>query len=136
MNGDGVVDVQDLVLVAGRLGISAENRADVNGDGTVNILDLVLVAGMANDLTDALPMFSNGEMMLHTTQVREWLEEAASARPSGTVDPKGNRIFGEPFGGADSGTDEAIAELPESVQSGDVDPVSARPRFACPNLNL
>ena len=60
----------------------------------------------------------------------------ASARPGGPVDPKGNRIFGGPFGGADSGKDEAIAELPESVQSGDVDPVSAHPQFACPNLNI
>ena len=76
VNGDGRVDVQDLVLVAARLGIIAENLADVNGDRTVNILDLVLVAGMANDSTDALPRYSNGAMMLRTTHVREWLEEA------------------------------------------------------------
>ena len=76
VNGDGGVDAQDLVLVAARLGISAENRADVNADGTVDTLDLVLVAGMADDLTDALPMFSNGAIMLRTTEVKEWLEEA------------------------------------------------------------
>ncbi len=73
---DGVVDVQDLLLVAGRLGKTAENRADVNGDGTVNTLDLVLVAGMADDSAGALPMFSNGAMMLRPTMVEEWLEEA------------------------------------------------------------
>ena len=76
VNGHGGVDAQDLVLVAARLGISAENRADVNADGTVDTLDLVLVAGMADDLTDALPMFSNGAIMLRTTEVKEWLEEA------------------------------------------------------------
>ncbi|MDE0041400.1 MAG: dockerin type I domain-containing protein [Candidatus Poribacteria bacterium] len=76
VNEDGVVGVQDLVLVAARLGIAAENREDVNGDGTVNMLDLVLVAGVADDSTDALPAFSNGAMMLRTTKVREWLEEA------------------------------------------------------------
>ena len=89
VNEDGVVDVQDLVLVAGRLGIIAENLADVNGDGTVNTLDLVLVAGMADDSTDALPMFSNGEMMLHTTQVREWLEEARRLDLAERLIPKG-----------------------------------------------
>ena len=31
VNEDGRVDIQDLVLVAGRLGKSAENREDVNG---------------------------------------------------------------------------------------------------------
>ena len=44
VNGDGTVNIQDLVLVAGRLGQSGANSADVNGDGIVNIQDLVLVA--------------------------------------------------------------------------------------------
>ena len=41
VNGDGVVNVLDLVLVANALG---EAAPDLNGDGTVNVLDLVLVA--------------------------------------------------------------------------------------------
>ena len=45
VNGDGVVNILDLVRVASNLGKSGENGADVNGDGVVNILDLVLVAG-------------------------------------------------------------------------------------------
>ena len=44
VNGDGIVNIQDLVLVSSRLGETGENRADVNGDGIVNIQDLVLVA--------------------------------------------------------------------------------------------
>lgn len=45
VNDDGVVNIQDLVLVARELGESGEGlKTDVNGDGTVNILDLVLVA--------------------------------------------------------------------------------------------
>ncbi len=44
VNGDGVVNILDLVLVAGNFGQSGENAADINGDGTVNIQDLVLVA--------------------------------------------------------------------------------------------
>ena len=45
VNGDGTVNIQDLVLVSSRLGETGENRADVNGDGIVNIQDLVFVAG-------------------------------------------------------------------------------------------
>jgi len=41
VNGDGVVNVLDLVLVANALG---EAEPDLNGDGVVNIQDLVLVA--------------------------------------------------------------------------------------------
>ena len=45
VNGDGVVNIQDLVLVSSRFGQMGQNRADVNGDGAINIQDLVLVAG-------------------------------------------------------------------------------------------
>ena len=44
VNGDGIVNIQDLVRVAARLGQIGQNVADVNGDGAVNIQDLVLVA--------------------------------------------------------------------------------------------
>ena len=41
VNGDGVVNIQDLVIVANALG---KAEPDLNGDGVVNIQDLVLVA--------------------------------------------------------------------------------------------
>ncbi len=41
VNGDGVVNIQDLVIVANALG---KAEPDLNGDGVVNILDLVAVA--------------------------------------------------------------------------------------------
>ena len=41
VNRDGVVNIQDLVIVANAFG---EAAPDLNGDGVVNILDLVLVA--------------------------------------------------------------------------------------------
>ena len=42
VNGDGVVNILDLVIVANGLG---KTEPDINGDGIVNILDLVAVAG-------------------------------------------------------------------------------------------
>ena len=41
INGDSVVNIQDLVIVANALG---EAEPDLNGDGVVNIQDLVIVA--------------------------------------------------------------------------------------------
>ena len=44
LNSDGVVNILDLVIVAGAFGVENPSHADVNGDGVVNILDLVIVA--------------------------------------------------------------------------------------------
>ena len=41
VNGDGTVNIQDLVIVANALG---KVEPDLNGDGVVNIQDLVIVA--------------------------------------------------------------------------------------------
>ncbi len=41
LNGDGIVNILDLVIVANAFG---EPEPDLNGDGVVNILDLILVA--------------------------------------------------------------------------------------------
>ena len=46
VNGDGVVNILDLVLVAQAFGkpVDAAGRADVNGDGIINVFDLVIIA--------------------------------------------------------------------------------------------
>ena len=52
-NGDGVVNILDLVLVASHFGESGETGADLNSDGVVNIQDLVLVANGLGDVAAA-----------------------------------------------------------------------------------
>ena len=43
VNGDGIVNILDLTLVAQGFG-TGDLTADVNGDGVVNVFDLVFVA--------------------------------------------------------------------------------------------
>ena len=65
VNQDGVVNISDLVLVAGRLGQSGPNAADVNGDGMVNIQDLILVASALGE-TQAAPSLHPASLEMFT----------------------------------------------------------------------
>ena len=47
LNGDGIVNILDLILVAQALGTDGL-EVDVNGDGVVNVFDLVFVANQFN----------------------------------------------------------------------------------------
>ena len=76
INGDGIVNIQDLVLVAGRLGQTGTNSADVNGDGIVNIQDLVLVAGALGTSASAPSLNSQALEMLTAAEVKQWLSHA------------------------------------------------------------
>ena len=76
LNQDGVVNIQDLVIVAGQFGKSGENRADVNGDGVVNIQDLVLVAGAFGNIAAAPSTHLETLAMLTVDDVEGWLNQA------------------------------------------------------------
>ena len=76
VNQDGVVNISDLVLVAGRLGQSGPNAADVNGDGVVNIQDLILVAGALGE-TQAAPSLHPTSLGIFTiADIQKWLAQA------------------------------------------------------------
>ena len=76
VNQDGVVNISDLVVVAGRLGQSGPNAADVNGDGVVNIQDLILVASALGE-TQAAPSLHPASLEMFTAaDIQEWLAEA------------------------------------------------------------
>ena len=85
VNLDGVVNISDLVIVAGRLGQSGPNAADVNGDGVVNIQDLILVASALGE-TQAAPSLHPASLEMFTAaDIQEWLAEAQGL---GLTDPK------------------------------------------------
>ena len=78
VNGDGVVDVQDLVRVAQRYGQAGNNAADVNKDKVVNIIDLILVAGaVAKAAAAAAPSIRpQVQALFPVEQLQQWLIEA------------------------------------------------------------
>ena len=76
VNRDGVVDIQDLTLVASRLGQTGENRADINGDGIVNVADLVLTANAFGGDAAAPPRNPESLQHLSAAQVKQWLTQA------------------------------------------------------------
>ena len=76
VNRDGVVNIQDLVLAARRLGQRGQNDADMNGDGVVNIQDLVLVAGAFGSTGAAPALHPEVLMPLTAADVQGWLTEA------------------------------------------------------------
>ena len=75
-NRDGVVNILDLVFIAGRFGQSGPNSADVNGDGVVSILDLITVASVLNDAAAAPSLHPTVLPMLSASDIRGWLIQA------------------------------------------------------------
>ena len=75
-NNDGVVSIDDLVLVASNYGGTGQNAADVNGDGVVNIDDLTTVAS-AIDNAAAAPLAQPQVLEMFTAaDVKLWLSHA------------------------------------------------------------
>ena len=89
VNGDGVVNVQDLVFVAAHLGKTGQNTADVNGDGVVNIQDLVQIAGALDNAAAAPSLHSQVLEMFTAAEVKSWLTAAASANLSDAKSQRG-----------------------------------------------
>ena len=96
VNSDGVVNIQDLVLVASNFGKVGHNVADVNGDGIVNIADLVKVAGTMGNVAAAPSTgdkSSYSELqaleILTATDVQTWLTQAQYLNLTGAMSQRG-----------------------------------------------
>ncbi len=76
VTGDGVVNIQDLVLVASSFGATGQTSADINEDGVVNIADLVLIAGALGTSAGAPSLDPGSLELLTTADVQEWLSQA------------------------------------------------------------
>ena len=88
VNGDDVVNILDLVLVASDLGNEGKNLvSDVNGDEVVNILDLVLVARAFGSA--AAPANPRALAMLTASDVGDWLAQAQALDLTDATTQKG-----------------------------------------------
>ena len=77
INKDGIVNIQDLVLVASNFGKTGENAADVNADGVINVVDLTLVAGAIGNAAAAPSVRGlDPETAPTREQVQQWLHQA------------------------------------------------------------
>ena len=96
VNGDGQVNILDLVAVSSSLGkpILSGNPADVNEDGQINILDLVEVAGafegaaaapfIGDELSDLKALET-----LSAVDVERWLRQAQQLNLTDTISQRG-----------------------------------------------
>ncbi len=75
INSDGVVNIQDLVIVGARLGQRGQNSADLNGDHLVDIVDLVLVVNAFG--ADAAAPSLNPQILAQLTaaEIKGWLNQ-------------------------------------------------------------
>ena len=72
VNGDGVVNIFDLTLVAQAIG-TGDRQGDVNEDGVVNVFDLVFVAGAIGGGGAAPSAYSLDSSIISAGDVERWL---------------------------------------------------------------
>ena len=77
VNRDGTVDVQDLAYIAQHYSQTGQSNADVNGDEIVNVVDLLLVAAALADNMSAAPA-ARAQLPNDITAatIQQWLTEA------------------------------------------------------------
>ena len=93
VNNDGVVNIQDLVLVASSLGKTGPNIADVNADEIVDIRDLVKVAGALGNAAAAPSLHPQLLDILTARDVQQWLSQAQHLDMTDITSQRGIRFL-------------------------------------------
>ena len=79
VNRDGIVDVNDLIVVAQRYGRTGSNAADVNGDEIVNVDDFILVAAAVDSAAAAPAARAHVQSHFTKAQLQGYLIEARAS---------------------------------------------------------
>ena len=95
INRDGVVNIQDLVIVGARLGQRGQNSADLNGDGLVDIVDLGLVAGAFGEEAAAPSLYPQVLELFTAADVRQWLSQAQGLHLTDATFQRGIRFLAQ-----------------------------------------
>ena len=134
VDGNGVVNILDLVRIAARLGRTGPDPADVNRDGTVNIRDIVLAAALMGTEA-AAPSAGMGvggsRLPLRAEDIQLWLTQAQHIDAAGSNLPQRGDRPKAPDGNVDTEKDRTPAQLSEPVQSRDMDTLSTRRSSRC-----
>ena len=94
VDGNGELNIFDLVLVASAFGDAEENAAaDINGDGQINTLDLVAVASTLGVATAASPVHPDMVVTLNAADVRLWLTQALELQLTDAESQRGIRFL-------------------------------------------
>ena len=113
VNGDGVVNILDLVAVAASLESEPSNlMADVNGDGVVNILDVVLVAGLLESTASAPAARPKIPETLTAVEVQGWLTDAISLEVTDVTVRRGIMVLGQLLAALTPATTELLPNYP------------------------
>ena len=89
VNGDGVLNIQDLVRVNSNFGKTGENEADVNGDGIVNVKDLLRVLAAIEAAAGAPALHTQAPNLFTAEEVQRWLVEASGFANKSLVHQRG-----------------------------------------------
>ena len=96
VNGDGVVNILDLVSVADSLESEASSlTADVNGDGVINVLDLIWVAGLFESTAAAPAARLQVPETLTAVGVQQWLTDATELEVKTVIMKRGIMVLGQ-----------------------------------------
>ncbi len=82
VNGDGVVDAKDILVVAQNFDKTGTHAADVNGDGVVSIADIAQVALAMVDGVAAPVAHTDALDVVTPERVREWIAQAIGSGAS------------------------------------------------------
>ena len=93
VNGDGVVNIQDLVLVASNYGQTGENTADINGDGVVHIYDMILVAAALGTEAASPTLHTKDLSDFAAADVKKWLSDAQQLNLTDPTSQNGIRFL-------------------------------------------
>ncbi len=81
VDGNGTVNILDLLHIAKHFGRGGNDPADVNGDGTVDIRDIVLAAALMGEEAAAPSRYAFGglhreDLRLQTGNIHAWIAQA------------------------------------------------------------
>ena len=91
INNDGIVDVEDLLLVSNNFGTESPDnpKVDVNEDGNVNIIDLLIVAAHLGESSQAGSPRTISIVDQHIDRVEKWIYDAHKIKDASPIYHKG-----------------------------------------------